>query len=177
MPLVASRDQSRCASGTRPERPHNGAVHISAKTDYAMRALLTLAAAPEGELVKVEAITAAQGLPRKFLESILVELRRSGMVASQRGADGGYRLGRPAGDISVADVIRAVDGPLAEVRGLRPERATYAGAAEHLGEVWIAVRQSLRSVLESVSLADLLTGDLPAEVEALYRHPQAKVSH
>lgn len=153
-------------------------MQISAKSDYAMRALLALAAAPDGSaLVKGEALAASQKLPRKFLENILLELRRAGIVASQRGAEGGYRLARPAGEITLADVMRAVDGPLAEVHGLRPETAEYVGAAVHLREVWVAVRASLRTVLECVTLADVVAGTLPAMVQQLANDPESWVSH
>ncbi len=151
-------------------------MHISARADYAMRALLTLAASDEA-LVKGETLTSTQGLPRKFLEQILTELRRAGVVASQRGAEGGYRLARPADRITLADVMRAVDGPLAEVRGLRPEDTVYAGAAEHLQEVWVAVRASLRVVLESVTLADVVAGKFSGPIERLTNNPAAWVSH
>lgn len=151
-------------------------MHISARVDYAMRALLTLAASGDA-LVKGEALTTAAGLPHKFVEQILTELRRAGIVASQRGAEGGYRLARPAALITLADVMRAVDGPLAEVRGLRPEDAVYAGAAEHLRDVWVAVRASLRAVLESVTLADVVAGRLPASVAHFTDDPDAWVSH
>ena len=120
-----------------------------------MRALLTLAAA-DGEPATADALAASQGLPSKFLGSILNELRRAGIVASQRGAEGGYRLARPASSITFADVMRALDGPLAEVRGLRPEATTYEGAAERLQDVWVAVRASLRNVLEHITLEDVV---------------------
>ncbi|HUY64619.1 MAG TPA: Rrf2 family transcriptional regulator [Acidimicrobiales bacterium] len=146
-------------------------MHIPAKVDYGMRALLTLA--DSGEPTTAEALAQAQGLPGKFLGSILNDLRRAGLVASQRGSEGGYRLGRPASEISVADVMRALDGPLAEVRGLRPEATKYEGAAVHLQEVWVAVRASLRSVLESVTLADVVAGRLPGPVARLTKDPDA----
>lgn len=152
-------------------------MQISAKADYAMRALLALAAFEEGAVVKGEALAASQNLPRKFLENIMLELRRAGIVTSHRGADGGYRLARPPADITVADVMRAVDGPLAEVRGLRPETTAYVGAAEHLQEVWVAVRASLRAVLESVSVADVVDGKLPKTVLKLANDPDSWVSH
>lgn len=152
-------------------------MQISAKADYAMRALLALAACKPGAMVKGEALAASQKLPRKFLENIMLELRRAGIVTSQRGADGGYRLARPPAQISLADVMRAVDGPLAEVHGLRPETAEYVGAAEHLREVWVAVRASLRAVLESVTLADVVDGKLPRRVEKLASDPDSWVSH
>lgn len=147
-------------------------MQISAKTDYAIRALLNLAAR-EPELVKVDTIVREQGLPRKFVEAILGELRRAQLVRSQRGADGGYALARPASEITLGAVIRAVDGPLAEVRGLRPHETTYAGVAEHLPEVWVAVRSSLRRVLDEVTLSQLLTGKLPAHVRRLVEEPDA----
>jgi Rrf2 family protein len=147
-------------------------MQISARADYALRALLTLAAS-NGGLVKGEALAAAQGLPLRFLENILTDLRRSGLVQSRRGADGGYQLCRPADETTVAMVIRATDGPLASVRGRRPEDTSYEGAAKHLQDVWIAVRVSLRRVLESVTLADIATGRLPDIVGELGREPDA----
>src|SRR6266516_2353707 len=147
-------------------------VEISAKTDYAVRALLGLASrAPD--LVKIEVIIGEQKLPRKFVEAILGELRRAGLVRSQRGAEGGYALARPARDISVGAVMRAVDGPLAEVRGLRPHETTYAGVAEHLPEVWVAVRASLRKVLDDTTLQHVLTGKLPPHVKRMVDAPDA----
>ena len=131
-----------------------------------MRALLTLAARGGGPL-KADALAEAQGLPVKFLENILNELRRGGIIASQRGAEGGYRLARPAEQITLAEVMRRLDGPLAAVRGLRPEAATYEGPAEHLQEVWVAVRASLRAVLDVVTLADVASGNLPEDVKRL----------
>ncbi len=150
-------------------------VYISAKVDYAVRALCTLADSG-GRPVTAEALAQSQGLPAKFLESILNDMRRAGLLLSQRGAEGGYRLSRPASSISVADVIRPLDGPLAEVRGLRPEAANYDGAAEHLQAVWIAVRASLRSVLERVTIADIVSGDLPEPVTRLTTDPDAWLS-
>ena len=135
-------------------------MQISAKSDYAIRALLQLAA-NEPDLVKVDVIVREQGLPRKFVEAILGELRRDSIVRSQRGAEGGYALARPAGEITLGAVIRAVDGPLAEVRGLRPHETTYEGVAAHLPDVWIAVRASLRRVLDETTLAHVLSGKLP----------------
>ena len=125
-------------------------VYISAKVDYAVRALCTLADA-DGKAVTAEALAKSQNLPAKFLESILNDMRRAGLLLSQRGAEGGYRLSRPAESITVAEVIRPLDGPLAEVRGLRPEATEYEGSAEHLQDVWVAVRASLRAVLEHVT--------------------------
>lgn len=151
-------------------------MHISARADYAMRALLTLAGSVD-ERVKLEALAAAQALPPKFLEQVLTDLRRAGVVIGHRGTDGGYSLARAAGEITLADVLRAVDGPLAEVRGLRPEDAVYQGSAEHLREIWVAVRASLRAVLEAVTLADVVAGRLPPEVAKFVDDPAAWVSH
>lgn len=147
-------------------------MQISAKTDYAIRALLSLAA-HEPELVKVDVVVTEQGLPRKFVEAILGELRRSGLVRSQRGAEGGYALARPAADITLGAVIRAVDGPLAEIRGLRAHETSYSGVAQHLPEVWVAVRASLRRVLDETTLAHVLSGKLPAHVRKMIEAPDA----
>jgi Rrf2 family protein len=152
-------------------------MRISAKVDYALRAVVELAAASDGHPVKGERIAQAQEVPLKFLENILAELRHAGIVRSQRGVDGGYWLARPAAEIAVADVIRAVEGPLANVRGLRPEQLEYAGAAAPLREVWIALRASLRGVLEEVTLADIASGELPADVVAMTRDPEAWQPH
>ncbi len=151
----------------------DGGVYISAKVDYATRVLLALAAAPAGEPMKGEMLATAQGVPVKFVENTLVELRRAGIVSSQRGPEGGYRLARPADEIAVADIFRALEGPLAEVRGERPEDTVYDGPAEHLQEVWVAVRAALRLVLESVTLADILAGKLPRPVAELLAAPDA----
>lgn len=148
-------------------------MYIPAKVDYAMRALLALAAAPYGSVAKGESLARSQGLPVKFVENTLVELRRAGIVASQRGSDGGYRLARPANEITVAEIFRILEGPLAEVRGERPEDAVYGGPAEHLQHVWVAVRAALRLVLDSVTLADILSGQLPAPVVDLLATPNA----
>lgn len=141
-------------------------MQISAKSEYAIRALLELAAR-EPDLVKAETIVADQELPRKFVESILADLRRAGLVRSTRGADGGYQLTRPAREISLGAVMRAVDGPLAEVRGLRPHETTYTGVAEHLPEVWIALRANVRRILDETTLQQVLAGRLPAHVRRL----------
>ena len=130
-------------------------MRVSAKVDYALRAMAELAAAPPGP-VKGERIATAQGVPGKFLENILLDLRHAGLVASQRGAEGGYMLARPAAEISVADVIRAVEGPLASVRGARPETTEYAGPARALTDVWLELRTAMRGVLDETSLADLV---------------------
>jgi Rrf2 family protein len=138
-------------------------VHISAKADYAVRAAIHLASVSQGP-TKSDAIATAQAIPAKFLEAIMTSLKAGGIVRSQLGPSGGYWLRRPADAITVADVIRAVDGPLASVRGQRPELVAYTGSAEPLKSVWLAVRSSLREVLEHVTLADLATDQLPAEV-------------
>ena len=147
-------------------------MKVSAKADYAVRAAVELASAGEGP-VKAERIAQAQEIPLKFLENIMSDLRNAGLVRSQRGVEGGYWLARPADEISIAQVIRAVDGPLAAVRGRRPEDVEYAGSAERLREVWVAVRASLRNVLETVTVADVAHGDLPGAVEELAADPDA----
>ena len=148
-------------------------VYISAKVDYAVRVLLALADAPPGSSMKGEELATAQGVPVKFVENTLVDLRRAGIVTSQRGREGGYRLARPADEIVVADVFRVLEGPLAEVRGERPEDTVYVGPAAHLQHVWVAVRAALRLVLESTTLADILAGSLPAPVQELLATPGA----
>ena len=130
-------------------------MRVSAKVDYALRAMVELAAAPPGPL-KSERIASAQAIPQKFLENILLDLRRAGLVTSQRGTEGGYGLARPAHAISLADVIRAVEGPIATVRGVRPEDVSYVGRAAPLRQVWIDLRAAMRGVLEETSLADVL---------------------
>jgi len=151
-------------------------MQISARTDYAIRALAELAAAGPGP-VKSERLAQAQKIPAKFLENILSELRHASLLLSQRGADGGYWLARPANEITLADIIRAVDGPLANVRGQRPETIGYEGSAARLSQVWIAVRASLRSVLEEVTLADLVDGPLPSAVLDLATQPESWQPH
>ena len=151
-------------------------MKVSAKADYAVRAAAELAATDSATPLKAERISDAQDIPIKFLETILLELKHAGIVRSQRGPDGGYTLARAAGDISIADVIRAVDGPLANVRGDRPENMTYHGAAARLTDVWIAVRAALREILESTTLEDLAGGSLPPRVIALSQDPEAWVS-
>lgn len=151
-------------------------VHVSAKVDYAVRALLELAAAARTDskaLVKGELIAVAQDIPMKFLESILRDLRNDGLLASKRGVDGGYRLDRPAGQITIADIVRSVEGPLAAVRGERPEDVDYGGAALHLRNLWIAARVSIRDVLEHVTLEDLLDGRFNAAIQKLLGAPGA----
>lgn len=150
-------------------------MRITAKVDYAVRAGAELAAAQARSghrtLMKAEAIASAQSIPTRFLEGILGELRRSSIVGSQRGAEGGYWLARRADEVSVADVIRAVEGPLADVHGEPPEDVAYEGPAEALQHVWIATRVALRSVLEQTTLADVAAGQLPDEVAGLARDP------
>ena len=150
-------------------------MDISAKTDYAIRALLYLAeaAADGGGPVSVDTLAVRQSLPRKFLEAILGDLRRAGIVVSHRGSSGGYVLARPAAQITLGEVFRVVDGPLAEVRGLRPHETVYEGVAEHLPVVWVAVRASLRRVLDGTTLEDVRTGALPAAVAELAADPDA----
>ena len=142
-------------------------VRISAKTDYAVRAAAELATAPDGQWVKTESVSNAQDIPLPFLLNILAELRTAGLVRSRRGVDGGYQLARAATTITVADVIRAVDGPLASIAGSRPEEVEYLGAAKALRDTWVALRATMRRVLQGVTLADLATGNLSDDVRAL----------
>jgi Rrf2 family protein len=151
-------------------------MRVSAKVDYALRACAELAAANERP-VKGDRLSQAQEIPLKFLENILLDLKHAGLVQSQRGADGGYWLSLPPEEISLAEVIRAVEGPIANVRGQRPELVEYAGPAASLREVWIAVRANLRAVLEVVTLADLAAGRLPDEVAAVAADPDAWLPH
>ena len=150
-------------------------MRITAKVDYAVRAASELAAhaAVHGSKapMKGDAVATAQSIPVRFLESILAELRRSGIVGSQRGSDGGYWLARPAAEVTVADIIRAVEGPLADVHGSPPEEVEYEGAATELQRVWIATRVALREVLEATTLADIATGVLPPRVSELAKRP------
>lgn len=155
-------------------------MRITAKVDYAVRAAAELAAAQAAagtsrQLMKGEAIASAQGIPLRFLEGILAELRRSSIIGSQRGSEGGYWLARPADQISVADVIRAVEGPLADVHGAPPEEVGYEGPARELQRVWIATRVALREVLETTTLADIAGATLPASVAALADRPDGWV--
>jgi Rrf2 family protein len=149
-------------------------MRVSAKTDYALRAAVELAAAHgNGTPVKGERLATTQSIPLRFLENILLQLRHAGIVESRRGAEGGYRLARPASEISLADVIRAIDGPLAGVRDSAPEEVSYEGAAASLRDVWVALRASMRTVLEATTLADVAAGKLPAGVRRLLREPDA----
>ncbi|MEN3304937.1 MAG: hypothetical protein V7603_1139 [Micromonosporaceae bacterium] len=147
-------------------------MQISARGDYAVRAAVALAAA-HPQTVSAQTLAAEQNLPRKFLETILADLRRAGLVHSTRGVDGGYTLARPPGEIAVAEVLRAADGPLAGVRGQRPEETVYDGTAVHLQELWIAVRAAVRRVLDEVSLAEVARGRLPAHVRRLIADQEA----
>lgn len=146
-------------------------MRISAKEDYAVRAVLELAVADGGPLTREE-IAQAQEIPTAFLQNILVELRHAEIVEAQRGRDGGFRLARPAREITVADVVRAVTGPLATVRGVRPPAVQYNPAAEPLKDVWIALRANIRSVLERVTLADLAAATLPATIRKITENPE-----
>ncbi|QPP05676.1 Rrf2 family transcriptional regulator [Streptomyces bathyalis] len=148
-------------------------MRISARADYAVRAALELAAAGDECPVKAEAIAEAQGVPRKFLEGILNDMRRGGLVVSRRGGQGGYNLGAPAETITIADVIRVVDGPLVSVRGERPPALSYTGPAESLLPLWIAVRANVRAILGQVTLADVARSDLPERVHKLAEEPES----
>lgn len=150
-------------------------MRISAKVDYALRAMAELAAAGGGP-VKGDRLASTQSIPPKFLENILSDLRQSGLVRSQRGAEGGYWLARPAEAITLADVVRAVDGPLATVRGEHVEDVAYTGAAAALQHVWIAVRVNLRGVFERVTVADLASGRLPPDIIELGTRPEAWIT-
>ena len=149
-------------------------MRTTAKADYAVRAAVELAAS-DGSPVPADRIAEAQNIPANFLENILLDLRRAGIVESRRGAAGGYLLSKPAKQIVVADVVRAVEGPLASVRGLSPDQLDYEGSAESLRDVWVALRSAVRSVLEHVTLADIASGKLPAQIMKLTREPDAWV--
>jgi Rrf2 family protein len=149
-------------------------MRTTAKADYAVRAAVELATS-DGSPVPADRIAEAQNIPANFLENILLDLRRAGIVESRRGAAGGYLLAKPAKQIVVADVVRAVEGPLASVRGLSPDQLDYEGSAESLRDVWVALRSAVRSVLEHVTLADIASGKLPAPIMKLTREPDAWV--
>jgi Rrf2 family protein len=151
-------------------------VRVTAKVDYTVRAAIELAGADRNHPMKGVTIAHEQNIPIKYLENILGELKRSGLVGSQRGADGGYWLARPAGEVTIAELIRAVEGPLANVRGVRPEQVEFEGKAQPLQRMWVSVRASLRSVLEVVTIADLVSGKLPPSVDALADDPDAWTS-
>jgi Rrf2 family protein len=148
-------------------------VRVSARADYAIRALVELAAAGSGASLRGDAIATSQAIPAKYLENLLGDMRRARLVVSQRGLHGGYRLARPAGSITLADVIRAIDGPLAGVRDEAPEDVTYPGVAGSLRDVWVALRASMRTVLEAVTLEDVASGKLPTSVRRRLRDPGA----
>jgi Rrf2 family protein len=151
-------------------------MRLSARADYALRAAIELAAA-DGTHLTAEQLARAQQIPGKFLEAILTQLRRAGLVRSQRGPEGGFWLARPTSEISLADIIRAIDGPLVGVRGERPERVDYTGAAVPLQAVWIALRVNERAILEDVTLAHIVAGKLPDRIQLLTEDPQAWASH
>jgi len=154
----------------------NGAVHVSARVDYGTRAMVELAESwsiDPTRLTKGDHLARAQDVPAKFLEGILRQLRQAGLVVSHRGAEGGYRLDKAPEEITVADVVRALDGPLAAVREMRPEDVDYSGSAAHLREVWVALRAAMRDVLEHTSLADVRDGRLPDRAQAYLEDPQA----
>src|SRR6478735_8757542 len=174
-PSLCARQETRAAEQSFSWVGQTARVDISARVDYAVRAMLILAEADaEGSgPISIDILSTRQELPRKFLEAIFADLRRGSLVLSRRGARGGYVLGRPRGEISVGDIFRAVDGPLAEVRGLRPHETEYQGVATHLPSLWVAVRVSLREVLDETSIEDLRTGDLPDRVRQLLTAPDA----
>ncbi len=145
-------------------------MQVTAKVDYAVRALLELASTDPAMATRDE-LAAAQEIPPRYLEAVLSQLRQAGLVVGQRGAAGGYRLGREPGAITVAEIARAVDGPLALVHGQRPEHVAYRGTSEHLSGLWIGLRAAVRSVMESVTLAHLMRGEFPDEIRALIDDP------
>jgi Rrf2 family protein len=151
-------------------------MRISAKADYAVRAAVELATRGHGPS-KGELIADAQDIPLKFLENILGELKHAGLVRSQRGTEGGYWLARPPEEITIADVIRAVEGPLASVRGESPEDLAYSGSAEPLLKLWVAVRANLREVLESVTIGDVAASELPDLIDEITSDPGAWAAH
>ena len=152
-------------------------MHVTAKADYAVRAVVELASSSQQQPRKVDDVARAQSIPVSFLENILTQLRSSGVVRSQRGPEGGYWLAKPAGEVSLADVIRAVEGPLVGVRGQRPEEIEYTGSAEALQKVWIALRANLRKVLEETTVADVAEGRLPKDVLTLTKADAAWEPH
>jgi len=148
-------------------------MHVTAKADYAVRAVVELASGSQDSPRKVDEVAQAQGIPVSFLENILTQLRSAGLVRSQRGPEGGYWLAHPPEEVNLAQVIRAVEGPLVGVRGLRPEEVSYVGSAESLQQVWLALRANLRKVLEHVTLADVASGKLPKDIVALTKQEEA----
>ena len=151
----------------------NPGMHVTAKADYAIRAVVELVDSSQERPYKIDAVAQAQSISPSFLENILTQLRSAGFVRSQRGPDGGYWLARPPDELNIAQIIRAVDGPLVGVRGEPPEEVEYVGSAESLQQVWIAVRANLRKVLEHVTVADVAAGKLPQDVLALTRREEA----
>ena len=152
----------------------NGSVRVSAKSDYAVRAAVELAAAHNSGPVKGEQIAEAQDIPLRFLENILGDLRHHGLVESRRGIDGGYWLSRSPEEITIGEVMRAAEGPLASVRGERPDELSYSGAAEPLKQVWVALRNNVRGILDNVTLADVIADRIPPGVEALGKKPDLR---
>ncbi|HEX6515406.1 MAG TPA: Rrf2 family transcriptional regulator [Nocardioidaceae bacterium] len=152
-------------------------MRVSAKSDYALRALIELAGREDGAAVSAEEIGRLQEIPHGFLQAILADLRRAGIVISQRGQSGGWRLAGDPASVSVADVIRAVDGPLVSVYGLRPEAVSYNTSAAVLQHVWIAARSSLREVFEEVTIRDLVDHRLPEHVTARTEQEDAWQPH
>jgi Rrf2 family protein len=148
-------------------------MHVTAKADYAVRAVVELSGSSQDAPRKVDEVAQAQGIPVSFLENILTQLRSSGMVRSQRGPEGGYWLAQPPEEINLAQIIRAVEGPLVGVRGQRPEEIEYVGSAESLQQVWVALRSNLRKVLEHVTVADVAAGKLPKDIIALTKQEEA----
>jgi Rrf2 family protein len=148
-------------------------MHVTAKADYALRAVVELVGSSQDAPRKVDGVAKAQKIPVSFLENILTQLRSAGIVRSQRGPEGGYWLAHPPEEVNLADVIRAVEGPLVGIRGQRPEEIEYVGSAEALQQVWIALRANLRKVLEHVTLADVASGKLPKDVVAYSREEDA----
>jgi Rrf2 family protein len=148
-------------------------MHVTAKADYAVRAVIELAGSRQDSPRKVDEVAKAQRIPVSFLENILTQLRSSGIVRSQRGPEGGYWLAQPPDQVNLAQIIRAVEGPLVGVRGQRPEEIEYIGSADSLQQVWIALRANLRKVLEHVTVAQVAEGKLPKEVLALTREEEA----
>jgi Rrf2 family protein len=152
-------------------------MRVSAKSDYALRALIEISTRPGADAVSAEELGRLQDIPHGFLQAILADMRRAGVVLSQRGQAGGWRLARPADQITLADVIRSVDGPLVSVHGLRPESVSYNDTASVLQHVWIATRSSLREVLERVTIQDLVDGELPSAVAERTREDDAWRPH
>jgi Rrf2 family protein len=167
------RSWGRAATFDGPVR-QNGGMQIPAKAEYAIRALLTLAASDVS--VSADHLAHEQDLPAKFLGAILSDLRRGGLVTSQRGPEGGFKLARDPDTIMIADILRVVSGPMAGVRGMRPETLIYEGEAKHLRDVWVAVRGTLREVLEHVTLGQVLRGDLPPAVTRFTEDPDAWIT-